>query len=118
MPRFQEADFVDVLTTFKITHAVVVPPIMMTISKRSKEELKSLERIYVGGSCASDGMQQQLYSRLAPEAKIVQVYGMTEVGWATCWWGDGRDATGSVGQPIAGTKLRFEFPLSIFPRFD
>lgn len=108
MPRFEADGFVKTLVDFKITHAIVVPPIMMTLSKRSASELKSLKGILVGGSCATDGMQQQLYNRLAPEAKILQVYGMTETGWATCWQKKRTDRTGSVGQPVTGTKLRFD----------
>jgi len=110
MPRFEKNCFLNALDAFPITHTAIVPPIMMVLSKASKEKLKSLRRIFVAGSCATDGMQQQLYSKLSPEARIVQVYGMTEVGWATCWSKSDRDMSGSVGQPLPAVKLRLVAP--------
>lgn len=107
MPRFEEKSFVDAVQGFKITNTLVVPPILMALSRAPKPKLRSLRNIFVGGSHASDGMQQQLYSQLTPEAKVIQVYGMTEVGWATCWSKVGRDGSGSIGQPLPGTQLRF-----------
>ncbi|PVH71617.1 acetyl-CoA synthetase-like protein [Cadophora sp. DSE1049] len=106
MPRFEEATFVSAIETFAITHTIVVPPIMMTLSNHNRGELNTLETVFVGGSCASEGMQRKLYGALSEEARIVQVYGMTETGWATTWSRAERDASGSVGQPIDGTRLR------------
>lgn len=85
----------------------------MALSKCSEVGLESLRRIYVGGSCATDGMQQQLYSKLHKEAMIVQVYGMTEVGWATAWAKTENDTSGSVGQAVPGTKLRYAHSRSL-----
>jgi acyl-coenzyme A synthetase/AMP-(fatty) acid ligase len=107
MPRFEVQGFVDALEKFRITHTAVVPPILMALSKCGQEgKLKSLRRIYVGGSIATDGMQQQLYAKLSPKARIQQVYGMTEVGWATNWYDRELECTGSVGRPLPGTNLR------------
>ncbi len=107
MARFEEDPFILALEHLKISHTVVVPPIMMALSKRRATELKGLRRIFVGGSCATDSMQSQLYPKLAPDARIIQVYGMTKVGWATCWSRDAQDETGGVGQPVPGTTLRY-----------
>ncbi|KAG4430845.1 hypothetical protein IFR05_013679 [Cadophora sp. M221] len=106
MPRFEEATFVGAIERFGITHTIVVPPIMMTLSKHAGGELDSLRTVFVGGSCASEGMQRKLYGAMSPEARIVQVYGMTETGWATCWAKKESDGSGSVGQAIEGTTLR------------
>ncbi|KAE8448738.1 hypothetical protein EG329_008953 [Mollisiaceae sp. DMI_Dod_QoI] len=106
MPRFEEARFVRALGEYKITQTVVVPPILMALTKHSSAELASLRKIFVGGSVATNGMQQQLYPNLHHDAKIVQVYGMTEVGWATTWTKKVKDETGSVGQAVPGTRLR------------
>lgn len=107
MPRFEEKGFLHALATFQITQTIVVPPIMMALSKcEDATQLRSLRRIFVGGSCATDGMQQQLYSRLSPKAKIEQVYGMTEAGWATMWQDRGKDITGSVGRALPGGQVR------------
>ena len=107
MPRFEEHGFLNTLEAFRITQTVVVPPILMALSKcLDPNKLKSLRRIFVGGSCATDGMQQQLYAKLSPKAKIAQVYGMTEAGWATMWQDRDKDITGSVGRPLPGSQLR------------
>ncbi|RFU29526.1 hypothetical protein B7463_g6819, partial [Scytalidium lignicola] len=107
MPRFETGQFLDAIEKFQIPHIIVVPPLLMTLAQAANNsQLMSIKRIYVGGSCATDGMQQQLYAKLPPLARIEQVYGMTEVGWATTTWQDRRrDGTGSVGHPIPGTKI-------------
>jgi len=108
MPRFETQGFVDALQKYNITHTAVVPPILMALAQCGRtEKLRSLRRIYVGGSCATDGMQQQLYAKLSPKARIEQVYGMTEVGWATNWHDKGREESGSVGRALPGTEMRF-----------
>ncbi|KAH7409677.1 hypothetical protein BKA64DRAFT_732290 [Cadophora sp. MPI-SDFR-AT-0126] len=106
MPRFEETSFVSAIEKFGITHTIVVPPIMMTLSKHDKGELNTLRTVFVGGSRASEGMQRKLYGAMSEEARIVQVYGMTETGWATTWSRAEKDASGSVGQPVDGTRLR------------
>lgn len=107
MPRFLDAEFTSSLSQYQITQTVVVPPILMALAKHSSKELASLRKIFVGGSVATNGMQQQLYSKMDSEAKIIQVYGMTEVGWATTWTKGPKDHTGSVGQALPGTRLRY-----------
>jgi acyl-coenzyme A synthetase/AMP-(fatty) acid ligase len=108
LPRFEGKAFVDAVEKFRIAHTVVVPPILMALAKcEDGAKLRSLRRIYVGGSCATDGMQQQLYTKLSPKARIEQVYGMTEVGWATTWHDPKQESTGSVGRPLPGTTLRY-----------
>jgi acyl-coenzyme A synthetase/AMP-(fatty) acid ligase len=107
MPRFEERGFVSAITSFHITQTITVPPILMALSKYSNSELTSLRRVFVGGSCATDGMQKQLYKKLHPDASITQVYGMTEIGWATAWMKSERDITGSVGQALLGTIIRY-----------
>lgn len=107
MARFEETGFLDALVKFRITQTIVVPPILMSLSKcEDASKLKTLRRIFVGGSCATDGMQQQLYAKLSPNARIAQVYGMTEAGWATMYQYREKDETGSVGQPLPGSDLR------------
>lgn len=107
MPRFEANGFVRALGEFNITQTVVVPPILMALTRHTFEELKSLRKVFVGGSVTTDGMQQQLYSQMHPDSRIVQVYGMTEVGWATTWTRAEKDRSGSVGQAITNTALRY-----------
>src|SRR5438045_314301 len=107
MPRFDESGFIRALGEFRVTQTVVVPPILMALTRHTREELQSLRKVFVGGSVTTGGMQQQLYSQMHPDAKIVQVYGMTEVGWSTTWTRKEKDKSGSVGQAIPDTRLRY-----------
>jgi acyl-coenzyme A synthetase/AMP-(fatty) acid ligase len=107
MPRYEESGFLAAVEKFKIARTVAVPPLLPALGRSADPaSLSSLRSIFVGGCCATDGMQQQLYDKLHPDAKILQVYGMTECGWATVWQGKDKDHTGSVGMPLPGTKFR------------
>ena len=107
MPRYEQEGFLSAVETFKISRTVLVPPLLPALGKTADASaLYSLRSIFVGGCCATDGMQQQLYEKLHLEAKILQVYGLTETGWVTVWQGKHKDETGSVGMPLPGTKLR------------
>ena len=108
MPRFEASGFLNALETYGITQTIVVPPILMALSKcEDASKFKALRRVFVGGSCATDGMQQQLYAKLSPMARITQVYGMTEAGWATTWQNREKDMSGSVGRALPGSELRY-----------
>lgn len=43
---------------------------------------------------------------LAPEARILQVYGMTESGWITTFSYPERDTSGSVGRQIPNMEIK------------
>lgn len=107
MARYEQKGFLNAVESFKIARTVVVPPLLPALGRSADaKSLESLRSIFVGGCCATDGMQQQLYDRLHPEASILQVYGLTETGWATVWQEKHKDESGSVGMPLPGTKFR------------
>ncbi|KAH8684849.1 hypothetical protein BGZ60DRAFT_524048 [Tricladium varicosporioides] len=106
LPRFEESSFINALTRFNITNTVAVPPILLALTKYSTKELRTLMKIFVGGSPLPLGVEEQLYQSLSQKARIVQVYGMTEVGWAVSWMKKQRNMTGSIGQALPGIKLR------------
>lgn len=107
MARFDQHEFVDAAHNFQITQTAVVPPVMAAVSNcGNSEKLLSLRRVYTAGSRASSGMQQRLYDKLRPDARIDQIFGMTECGWVTSWERNQIDLTGSIGQPLPGFDLR------------
>jgi 4-coumarate--CoA ligase len=110
MPRYEPQLFVKAIEDFRISRTVIVPPILTSLSKftfATKDSLRSLRRIYVGGSCFKAEMQQQFYEKLSPTARIEHAYGLTEIGWATSTCKiQTRDCTGSVGAPLLGTEFR------------
>jgi acyl-coenzyme A synthetase/AMP-(fatty) acid ligase len=107
MPRYEQEGFLNAVEKFKIERTVVVPPLLPALGKAADaKKLMSLREIFVGGCCATDGMQQQLHEKLHSDARILQVYGLIVTGWATIWQGKHRDETGSVGMLLPGTKFR------------
>ena len=106
LPRFEEASFVKAIETFKIHATMAVPPILLALSKQPASKLKSIRNVFVGGSPLPLRVQDEMYEGLSPEAKITQVYGMTEVGWTTCWSKESKDRTGSIGQKLAAREMR------------
>jgi acyl-coenzyme A synthetase/AMP-(fatty) acid ligase len=107
LPRFEEGPFVKALETLKITRTLAVPPILLALAKYPESRLASLRRILVGGSPLPLGVQEDMYAKLSPAARIIQVYGMTETGWATIWRKKKKDVTGSIGQTLPGSKMRY-----------
>ncbi|KAG9249078.1 hypothetical protein BJ878DRAFT_531434 [Calycina marina] len=106
MTRYSIEGFIAAIRKFRITHTAIVPPMMKTLAKYDTDELEPLRRIYVGGSDASSSGQLGLYKKLSADARIVNVYGMTEAGWAITTIDEGRPASGSVGYPLPGFDLR------------
>jgi len=92
--------------TFKIARTMAVPPILLALSKYPAARLQSLREIFVGGSPLPLGVQEEMYTKLSPQARISIVYGMTEAGWGAFWRRKKKDATGSIGQVLPGSKMR------------
>jgi len=107
MPRFHQDTFIRALQEHSITRFAAVPPILMSLSENaSKENLSSVRLIYTAGANCSDSIQQALYEKLPQKARIENVYGMSEVGWALSWQESRRDDSGSVGSPVPGAAAR------------
>lgn len=110
MPRYEPHKFLSAIEQFQITRIPIVPPILVSMSKSSlcnRRTLRSLRRIYVAGSITKKEMQQQVYKLISPAARIENLYGMTESGWtASTWRSRKKEQTGSIGTPFQGMKLR------------
>lgn len=105
MRRFDVKQFVEDIERFQITETPMVPAMIVAILNSpvtKKEHLQSLRYVWSAGSPLRASTQAELQSLLAPEAKISQVWGMTETGWALFLsWPEGDD-TGSVGRIMDG----------------
>lgn len=113
LQRFDIQDFLFSCQRFTITETAIVPLIMTALAKNDKKaELSSLRKVYTAGSSATKETQARLYESLDPSAKIIQVFGMTECGWASSWQYNERDTSGSIGQPLPGFQMRLA-PLSV-----
>lgn len=70
-----------------ITSATFIPPMLSAVAKHpsfSKEKVKSLARILVGGDIASTDLQD-LATEYFPNAQLLSGWAMTEGLWVTGW---------------------------------
>ncbi|KAK6002595.1 hypothetical protein QM012_001345 [Aureobasidium pullulans] len=70
-----------------ITSATFIPPMLGAVAKHpsfSKERIKSLARIVVGGDIVSTDLQK-LVAEYFPNAQLVSGWAMTEGFWVTGW---------------------------------
>jgi acyl-coenzyme A synthetase/AMP-(fatty) acid ligase len=106
LPRIEETSFVNAVETFKITRTIAVPPILLALSKYPTSKPRSLQQVLVGGSPLPIGIQEQMYSKLLPQATITIGDGMTEDGSGAIWKEKQKDTKGSIGQVLPGSKAR------------
>lgn len=110
MRRFDMKQYLDSIERFAITETALVPAMIYGILKSplaTKEGLQSLRYMWCAGSPLRKSTQEDLQAMLSPQAKISQVWGLTEVGWATAlFWPEGDDS-GSVGRAIPGLTVKF-----------
>lgn len=66
----------------------------------------SLRQIFCGGAAIGSGVQSRMYTILHPDARIAQIYGMTEVGWTCGSLYPEKDETGSVGTPLKTYEIK------------
>ncbi|KAF2143094.1 uncharacterized protein K452DRAFT_248860 [Aplosporella prunicola CBS 121167] len=108
MRRFAEAPFLTSISLYDISEIYVPPPVLMRMHKSefaTKEGLRSLRSIWMGGASVKYSQQKPLYDMLHPDAVIRQVWGMTEAGWVTTVHDTVRREDDSVGQPVEGFEL-------------
>lgn len=118
MRRFDIKQYLETISRFAITETPMVPAMMVAILTSpltKKEHLRSLRYVWSGGSPLRQSTQEDFQALLAPEAKISQVWGMTETGWAiSLCWPEG-DNTGSVGRVMSGMSLKLVLTSSAIP---
>ncbi|KAH8812215.1 4-coumarate-CoA ligase-like protein [Xylogone sp. PMI_703] len=102
MRRFELEPYLSYLEKYQITELLIVPPLVLAIimSPLSKQyNLKSIKHTSVGAAPLDKIAQASFKALLAPEAKVTQVWGMTE---STCivtmFPPDEDDTTASIGR--------------------
>ena len=109
LPRYNARDFSRIVKTFAITDTAVVPPIVTSLLRLPKEErhsLDSLRYVLCAGAPIAASLQAELYNVLSTDAVIAQVWGTTEVGWATMFNWNENDLSGSVGRLQPGVEMK------------
>ena len=110
MRRFELKLYLDSIKDYAITETPMVPAMVIALlmSPLTKsEDLQSLRYIWCGGSPLRSSTQADFQALLAPEAKVTQVWGMTETGWCIMlFWPEGDD-TGSIGKILPGMEMKY-----------
>jgi acyl-CoA synthetase (AMP-forming)/AMP-acid ligase II len=115
VPRFSPRAFCEAVEKERITHTLLAPTMLNTLTKFSgakQFDLSSLEVLGFGGS----SMPMELYRRthrLLPGIKLVHLYGTAETGFLTGLEAP-EDIAGrfSCGQPCPGIDVRIVDPSS------
>jgi acyl-CoA synthetase (AMP-forming)/AMP-acid ligase II len=107
MPRFDLAQFLDTIARYRITHALIAPPIATALAKHpavSGYDLSSLHQILSSAAPLRSEIAELVRRRLG--IPVVQAYGMTEL--SPCALVPSPDGTpvGSVGRPLPNTECR------------
>ncbi|EKD01167.1 AMP binding protein [Trichosporon asahii var. asahii CBS 8904] len=86
LPRFQEIPALEAIQRFRVTHALFVPPIILTLLNSPnvrKYDLSSLETI-TSGAAPLGGEIADAFGKLLPGVTIIQAYGITETSPVVC----------------------------------
>ncbi|KAL8718555.1 MAG: hypothetical protein Q9225_004327 [Loekoesia sp. 1 TL-2023] len=110
MRRFELETYLQTIRQFQITEIPMVPTMLIAVLNSplaTKEDLKSLRSVWVGGSPLRSSTQRDFQALLDQDALVTQVWGMTETGWTTLLFWPESDDTGSVGRllPNMSSKL-------------
>jgi acyl-CoA synthetase (AMP-forming)/AMP-acid ligase II len=114
MPRFDLAQFLELIERHRVTRAYVVPPIALALAKHPAVEtrdLSSIEVIMSGAAPLGAELIEQVADRIG--CKVIQGYGLTETSPVThAIRPAGENRPGTIGQPVPGTECRVVDPVS------
>jgi long-chain acyl-CoA synthetase len=85
IPKFNPQSFCDAVERERVTHTVLVPTMINLLNQFSefkKYDLRSLEQLAYGGSPMAPEVVRRT-REILPNAKLVQGYGLSEVGFLT-----------------------------------
>jgi long-chain acyl-CoA synthetase len=110
LPRFDPASFCASVQTNGVTHTVLVPSMINTLCQfreLAAFNLDSLDVLAYGGSPIAPALVREV-RRALPEAKLLQVYGLSEAGFLTGLTDAEHtdDRLQSCGRPCPGIDLR------------
>jgi long-chain acyl-CoA synthetase len=110
IPKFSPQGFCETVERERVTQTVLVPTMINLVTKFSeagKYDLRSLETLAYGGSPMAPELIHET-RRLLPNAKLVQVYGLSETGFLSGLQ-DQEHTEGrltSCGRPCPGVDLQ------------
>ncbi|PSK36688.1 4-coumarate--CoA ligase-like 7 [Elsinoe australis] len=103
MHRFDQDKFLSVVQDHQITETAMPPPMIvrfLSMEPKNRLPLKGLRKVWSGGAPLGTDTQCRALDMFANDARICQVWGMTEGGWMTTFNYPEKDNSGSVGRLI------------------
>jgi acyl-CoA synthetase (AMP-forming)/AMP-acid ligase II len=115
MPRFDLEGMLTAIEEHRITHAFVVPPIVLALVRQAavdEHDLGSLHFVMSGAAPLGADLEQECVDRLG--VKFRQGYGLTETSPVTHMvpQGLGFERLGSVGPPIPNSEVKIVDPVT------
>ena len=109
MPRFELEPFLELLQRYRITRAMVVPPLMLALANHPavmRYDLSSLRAVYSGAAPLDAALQTACAERL--HCAVTQAYGLTEASPVTHLVpdGPGQNKPGTVGTLVPNSECR------------
>ncbi|MGC9952021.1 MAG: AMP-binding protein [Bryobacteraceae bacterium] len=110
MPRFNTSSFCEAVAKERISYTVLVPTminLLLQFVENNPCDLSSLEVLAYGGSPMAPELIRRT-RRLLPNAKLVQVYGLSETGFLTGLQDNEHtdDRLTSCGRPCPGIEVQ------------
>ena len=109
MRRYDPRLFFDSVQKYEITESHMVNPIALATLAAPPEDrrkLGSLRQVWIAGAPLGEDLQYRLAQALHPEARVVQVLGMTECGWITTFHYPEKDLSGSCGRLMPNVEAK------------
>ncbi|OAL26616.1 hypothetical protein AYO20_10040 [Fonsecaea nubica] len=112
MERFNLADFLDHIHTFKITELVLVPPMLVAMAKHPSVrdgtcDISSVRKVAAGAAPIGMEVTQQFEELWNGRVRVRQAWGMSETPAITLCW-DERESSGpssiSIGELVPGAE--------------
>ena len=110
MRRFEMTAFLNHIHDFEITETAIVPTIITNILKspiKAYKLLRPLRTVWCAGSPLPQLTHNEFFRLLRPTARLLQTWGMTEIGWITTFLWPEKDHSGSVGRLLPGMEAKY-----------
>jgi acyl-CoA synthetase (AMP-forming)/AMP-acid ligase II len=108
MPRFDLQEFLELMQSYKVTVAPLVPPIVLALAKHpiiDNYDLTNIRLVFSGAAPLGAELAAQLSKRL--QCPVVQGYGMTEASpVVTLTPTNDTSNPGSVGKVVPNTEVK------------
>jgi 4-coumarate--CoA ligase len=111
MPRFDLAQFLDLIQTHRATRLYIVPPVALALAKHplvAEYDVSSVQEIFSGAAPLGAETERAVEARFG--ARCVQGYGMTEMSPISHMTAAEHIRHGSSGQAVPSTECRIVNP--------